>query len=161
MSSNSINCNEKIVKNIGTMICVKRHVMFPDENIAKKLKCTNTTEKYFSENDCTLPHQQLDVCGTQSHISPVASKCIQSKTCKCKGLLHSCGISNVKTVKQCLPLSSCSTATNCNILTRKEICSNTDNNTIICQQPDADVAQNDISSMLTSNKQGCKLNISL
>ena len=48
--------------------------MFPAENIAKKLKCTNTAEKYSSENDCTLPHQQPDVCGTQSYISPIPSK---------------------------------------------------------------------------------------
>ena len=155
VSPNSTNSNEKTVKNIVTMKCVKRQLMFPDENIAKKLKCTNTTEKYSSENDCTLPHQQLNVCSTQSNISSVESKCIQPKTCECKGLLNSCGISNVKTVKQCLPLPSCSTAGNFKISTRNEICSNTDNNTTICQQPDADVAQAHIPSTLTSNKQGC------
>ena len=155
VSPNSINSNGKTVKNIVTMKCMKRQLMFADENIAKKLKCTNTTEKYSIENDCTLPHQQLDVCSTQSHICSVASKCIQSKTCECKGLLHSCGISNVKTVKQCLPLPSDSTAGNFKISTRNEICSNTDSNTTICQQPDADVAQAHITSILTSNKQGC------
>ena len=142
------------VKTIATTTCLKRQLMFPAENIAKKLKCTNTNEKYSSENDCTLAHQQLDVCGTQSHFSPVASKCIQPKTCECMGLLHSCGISNVKTVKQCLPLSSCNTARNFNISTRKEICSNTDNNDIICQQPDADVVQVCVSPTLTLDKQG-------
>ena len=49
VSLNSINSNEKTVKkNIATMKCMKRQ-LFPDENIAKKLKCTNTTEKYSSE----------------------------------------------------------------------------------------------------------------
>ena len=134
---------------------MKSQLMFPDENIAKKLKCTNTTEKYSRKNDCTLPHQQLDVCSTQSHISSVASKCIQPKTCECKGLLHSCRISNVETVKQCLPLSSCSTIRNFKISTRNKISSNTDNNTTIWQQPDTDVPQAHISSTLTSNKEGC------
>ena len=77
------------------------------------------------------------------------------KTCECKGLLHSCGISNVKTVKQCLPLYSCNTARNFSISTRKKICSNTDNNDIICQQPNADVVQVNISPTLTSDKQAC------
>ena len=121
VSSHSINSDEKTVKTIATTKCLKRQLMFPAENIAKTLKCTNTNEKYSSESDCTLEHQQLNVCGTQSHISPVVSKCIQSKICECKGLLYSCGISNVKTVKQCLPLSSCKTARNFNISTRKEI----------------------------------------
>ena len=137
------------------MKCMKRQLMFPDENIAKKLKCTNTTEKYPSENDCTLPHQQLNVCSTQSHISSVECKCIQPKTCECKGLLHNCGFSIVKTVKQCLPLSSCDTDRNFNISTKQKICSNTDNNDIICQQPDADVVQVHISPTLTSDKQAC------
>ena len=92
-------------KTIATTTCVKRQLMFPTEDIAKKLKCTNTNEKYSSENDCTLAHQQLNVHSGQSHISPVASKCIQPKACGCKGLLHNCGISSVKTVKQCLPLT--------------------------------------------------------
>ena len=69
------------------------------------MKCTNTNDKYSSENDCALAHQQLDVHSRQLHISLVASKCIQPKTCECKGLLHNCGISNVKTVEQCLPLA--------------------------------------------------------
>ena len=90
LSSNSINNDEKTVKTIATTTCVKRQLMFPTENIAKKLKCTNTNEKYSSENDCTLAHQQLDVHSRQSHISPVASKWIQPKTCECKGMLHNC-----------------------------------------------------------------------
>ena len=99
VSPYSINNNEKTAKNIVTMKCMKKQLMFSDENIAKKLKCKNTTEKYSSENDCTLPHQHLNVCIKWSHISAVESKRIQPKTCECKGLLHSCGISNVKTVQ--------------------------------------------------------------
>ena len=53
------------------MKCMKRQLTFPEENIAKKLKCTNTTEKYSSENDHILPHQQLNVYSTQSHISSI------------------------------------------------------------------------------------------
>ena len=155
LSSNSINNDEKTVKTIATTTCVKRQLMFPTENIAKKLKCIKTNEKYSSENDCTLAHQQLDIHSRQSHMSPVASKCIQSKTCECKGLLHNCGIMNVNAVKQCLPLYSYDTDRNFNISRKQEICSNTDNNDIICQQPDADVVQVHMSPTLTSDKQAC------
>ena len=155
LSSNSINNDEKTEKTIATTTCVKRQLMCPTENIAKKLKCTNTNEKYSSENDCTLAHQQLDVHSGQSHISPVASKCIQPKACECKSLLHNCGISNVKTLKQCLPLTGCDTDRNFNISTKQKICSSTDNNNIIGQQPDADVVQLHISPTRTSDKQAC------
>ena len=155
LSSNSINNAAKTSKSNATTTCVKRKLMFPTENIAKKLKCTNTNEKYSSENDCTLAHQQLDDHSRQTHISPVASKCIQPKTCECKGLSHNCGISNVKTVKQCLPLAGCDTDRNFTISTKQKMCSNSDNNDIICQQPDADVVQVHISPTHTSDKQAC------